>query len=92
MLRKSILVLATVVAIDATAAHSGSTKFQPWGVGGSGRTSVGHWDRAHDGGFGSGDYMNGGRKRGDACDGLVGGTFAWPYCNYCTRHPGDQNC
>lgn len=23
---------------------------------------------------------------------LVGGGFAWPYYNYCMRHPGDQNC
>jgi hypothetical protein len=28
------------------------------------------------------------RLRGD----LVGGSFAWPYYNYCMRHPGDQNC
>jgi hypothetical protein len=24
--------------------------------------------------------------------GLAGGTFAWPYYDYCTRHPGDQSC
>jgi hypothetical protein len=28
----------------------------------------------------------------DMGSGLVGGSFAWPYYNYCTRHPGDQNC
>jgi hypothetical protein len=27
----------------------------------------------------------------DVGSGLVGGSFAWPYYNYCMRHP-DQNC
>jgi hypothetical protein len=35
----------------------------------------------------SADHMDS-RLRGD----LVGGSFAWPYYNYCMRHPGDQNC
>ena len=54
--------------------------------------SGGHRDRAHSGGFGSGDQMSGGHRRGGHCDGLVGGTFAWPYCQYCTRHPRSPNC
>ena len=99
MLPKSILVLATAVAIGATAAYSGSTfaggsgsNSSPAGFRGSGYVSGGHWDHARGGGFGSGDYMNGGHRRGGSCDGLVGGTFAWPYCDYCTRHSGDRNC
>ena len=53
MLSKSILVLATAVAIGATAAYSGSTFAGGWGsnsshagFGGSGYMSGGHWDRA----------------------------------------------
>jgi hypothetical protein len=83
MLSRSILVLATAIAIGATAADSGSTF--GWGSNSS-------HDRAHGSGFGSGDYMNGGHRRGGPCDGLVGGTFAWPYCDYCTRHSSDRNC
>lgn len=37
---------------------------------------------------GFGDAYMGSDLRGD----LVGGSFAWPYYNYCTRHPGDRNC
>jgi hypothetical protein len=99
MLRKSILVLATAVAVGATAAHSSSAFAGGWGgnssrgnFGGSGHMSGGHWGRAHGGGFGSGDHMSGGHRRGGLCDGLAGGPFAWPYCEYCTRHPGDRNC
>ena len=99
MLSRSILVLAIAIAIGATAADSGSTFAAGWGSNsshegfrGSAHMSGGQWDRAHGGGFGSGDYMNGGHRRGGPCDGLVGGTFAWPYCDYCTRHPGDRNC
>jgi hypothetical protein len=32
------------------------------------------------------------QTRGGFPDELVGGTFAWPYYNYCVRHWGDQNC
>jgi hypothetical protein len=99
MLRKSILVLATAIAVGAPAAHSSSTFAGGWGgnsshrdFGGSAHVSGGHWSRAHGGGFGSGDHMSGEHRRGGRCDGLVGGSFAWPYCDYCTRHPGDRNC
>ena len=66
MLRKSILVLATAIAVGATAAHSSSTFASCWegnsshgDLGISGHMSGGHWSRAHGGGFGSGDHMSG---------------------------------
>jgi hypothetical protein len=39
-----------------------------------------------DGGFGGG-HMGSGFPSS-----LVGGSFAWPYYDYCSRHPADQNC
>ena len=94
MLRKSILVLATDVAVGATVAHSSSafeggrrSGFWPWRA-----YERGNRGSAHGGSFGSGERMSSGHWRSGRCDGLVGGTFAWPYCDYCTRHPGDQNC
>ena len=99
MLRKFILVLATAVAVGATAAHSSSAFVGGRGgnsshgdFGGGGHMSGGYRGRAHGGGFGSGDHMNGGHRRSGRCDGVVGGTFARPYCDYCSRHPGDRNC
>jgi hypothetical protein len=99
-LRKSILVLATAVAVGATVPHS-SSAFEDGGgrnsgygsFGGGGHMSHGH--RGGDGGnFGNrnGDQMSGGYGRRGRCDGLVGGTFALPYCDYCTRHGGDRSC
>ena len=53
---------------------------------------------ARKGGYGGGSA---GHARSASSDGqmdssfpgdLLGGNFAWPYFNYCRRHPGDQNC
>jgi hypothetical protein len=49
------------------------------------------------GGRRGGDGGDGARRArnsfgADMGSGLVGGSFAWPYYNYCMRHPGDQNC
>ena len=99
MLLKSILVLLIAVAVSTTTAHSspaleggagGNSGHRDFG--GGGHMSGSHRGGAHGGSFGSGDHMSGGHRRGGRCDGLVGGTFAWPHCDYCTRHPGDRNC
>jgi hypothetical protein len=99
MLRKSILALATAVAVGATGPHS-SSAFEGGGgrnsghgsFGGGGHMSDGHRGGIHGGDFGNGDHMSGvygGRGR---CDSLVGGTFALPYCDYFTRYAGDRSC
>jgi hypothetical protein len=41
---------------------------------------------------GNGDHMSDGYGLRSRCDGLDGGTFALPYCDYCTRHAGDRSC
>ena len=99
MLRKSILVLATAVAVSASAANSSSAFASGAGgnsghrdFGGGGYMRGGDRGGAHGGGFGSGDHMGGANRRSVCCEDLVGGTFAWGYCDYCTRHPGDRNC
>jgi hypothetical protein len=47
-----------------------------------GGSSARHVRRA----FGNGHMSSG------FADDLVGGTFAWPYFNYCRRHNADPNC
>jgi hypothetical protein len=83
MLRRFILVLAIAIAVGTAASLSGYAFA-------SGQRN----DHAR--GFRADDRMKGGHSGGGshrgACDNLVGGTFVWPYCAYCTRHPGDRNC
>lgn len=51
---------------------------------------------AHGGRFAGGSRMDGGFSGGHMGSGfpgrLVGGSFAWPYYDYCSRHPANRNC
>jgi hypothetical protein len=84
MLRKSIAFLATALAVGAPDSLSNSA-FHAGGL-----------NRGEAHGFAGGDHRSG-RHKGDGlrrghCDNLFGGTFALPYCDYCTAHPGDRSC